>query len=370
MPESVQTVVIGAGAVGLAVARALALSGREVVVLEAEEIIGSGTSSRNSEVIHSGIYYPRDSAKARLCVRGKALLYAYCESHGVAHRRAGKLIVATDESQLALLDDLKARAAANGVHDLRHLSRQKIAEREPALRVSGALLSPSTGLVDSHGLMLAFQGDAEAAGAMIAFATPVASGQATGAGILLRCGGAAPMDLACREVVNAAGLEAQATARRIRGLAEDSIPGRYLARGVYFTLAGRSPFSGLVYPVPDPAGGLGVHVTVDLGGQTKFGPDVEWIDRVDYTVDPARGERFYAAIRRYWPDLPDGALQPGYAGIRPKTHPKGSHETDFILQGPETHGVKGLVNLYGIESPGLTSSMAIAEEVTAMLDRA
>ncbi len=370
MAEDVQTVVIGAGVVGLAVARALARSGREVVVLETEDAIGTATSSRNSEVIHAGIYYRKDSVKARLCVRGKHMLYDYCTSHGIEHRRAGKLIVATEPSQMVLLDDLIGRAAANGVDDLRHLSQDEIAEREPALRVEGALLSPSTGLIDSHGLMLAYQGDAEAAGAMIAFNTPVLAGEVTQDRIILRAGGEAPMELACRDVVNAAGLEAQTTAHLIAGIPVDSIPGRHLARGVYFTLANKGPFSGLVYPVPDPAGGLGVHVTVDLGGQTKFGPDVEWIDEVDYTVDPTRGERFYASIRRYWPDLPDGALQPGYAGIRPKIHPKGSHETDFVLQGPKQHGVKGLVNLYGIESPGLTSSMAIAEEVSAILDPA
>ncbi len=367
MVERVETVVIGAGVVGLATARALALTGREVIVLEAEDAIGTVTSSRNSEVIHAGIYYAKDSAKARLCVRGKKLLYDYCASHGIAHRAAGKLIVATEDDQLPFLESLKARAAINGVHDLRSLTLDEIAEREPAIRVKGALLSPSTGLIDSHGLMLAYQGDAEAAGAMIAFNTPVDSGRVDGEDFLIQAGGEAPMEIACRELINAAGLEAQSVARRISGIPADTIPGRYLARGVYFTLSSKSPLRGLIYPVPDPAGGLGVHVTVDLGGQTKFGPDVEWIDEIDYTVDPARAERFYASIRRYWPDLPDGALQPGYAGIRPKIHPKGSHETDFVIQGAADHEIKGLVNLYGIESPGLTSSMAIAEEVSAVL---
>lgn len=368
MVEKVGCVVIGAGVIGLACARALAMAGHEVIVIERADLIGSETSSRNSEVIHAGIYYATDSLKAELCVRGKQMMYDYCASHGVAHKRCGKLIVATDEQQLDLLDGIRKQAAINGVDDLTFVDSAKVLEMEPNVICHGALLSPSTGLVDSHGLMLAYQGDAEDHGAMIAFNSPVEGGEITKDGILLRVGGEAPMELLCDFVVNAAGHSAQPIARAIDGIPTDSIPGQYYARGVYFTLGGgKPPFTRLIYPVPDPLGGLGVHVTVDLGGQVKFGPDVEWIDGVDYTVDPARGESFYASIRKYWPGLPDGALQPGYAGVRPKLSEKGSHGNDFMIQGTEDHGIKGLVNLYGIESPGLTSSMAIAEFVSQKL---
>jgi len=368
MVDRVGCVVIGAGVVGLASARALAMAGHEVIVLESADMIGTGTSSRNSEVIHAGIYYGKDSNKARLCVKGRDMMYAYCASHGIAHKRCGKLIVATDAGQLDLLDDIKGRAAINHVNDLTFVDAAKVLEMEPNVTCHGALLSPSTGLVDSHGLMLAYQGEAEDHGAMIAFNSPVVGGEIRPDGILLRVGGAEPMELLCDRVVNAAGLYAQPVSRAIDGIPEESIPGQFFARGVYFTLGGgKPPFTRLIYPVPDPLGGLGVHVTVDLGGQVKFGPDVEWIDKIDYTVDPARGESFYESIRKYWPALPDGALQPGYAGVRPKIHPKGSHATDFMIQGEDVHGIKGLVNLYGIESPGLTSSMAIAEDVSNLL---
>ncbi len=366
MTERTGCAVIGAGVVGLACARAMALAGRDVIVLEKADAIGTETSARNSEVIHAGIYYAKDSMKARLCRKGRDMMYEYCASHGITHKRVGKLIVATEESHVSLLEGIRAKAAVNGVEDMRVLSGTEAVEMEPNLRCAGALLSPSTGIVDSHGLMLAYQGDAEDRGAMIAFKSPVVSGEVTKDGILLRVGGDEPMELLCDTVVNAAGHGAQPTAKAIRGIPPETVAGQYFARGVYFTLPGKAPFTRLIYPVPDPAGGLGVHITIDLGGQVKFGPDVEWVDGVDYTVDPSRGDKFYAAIRTYWPALQDGALQPGYAGVRPKTFPKGT-ETDFIIQGPDVHGVKGLVNLYGIESPGLTSSMAIAEDVRRIL---
>lgn len=368
--ERIDAVVIGAGVVGLACARALALAGREVVVLESAGSIGTGTSSRNSEVIHAGIYYPTGSLKARACVEGKQALYAYCESHGVEHRRCGKLIVATDESQLPALRALRDKAAANGVEDLVFKTPQEVAALEPAVRCAGALLSPSTGILDSHGLMLAYQGDAEAAGAMIAFDAPLVGGAVEAGGIRLEVGGAAPMALLARSVVNSAGLYASAVAAGLRGLPPASIPTTWYAKGNYYTLAGRSPFGRLIYPMPEKAG-LGVHVTVDLGGQARFGPDVEWVDSPeDYDVDPQRAEAFYEAVRRYWPELPDGALLPGYAGMRPKLQAPGEPPADFLVQGPARHGVPGLVNLYGIESPGLTASLALADLVVERLGEA
>lgn len=363
--ERVDAVVIGAGAVGLAVARALAARGREVIVLEAADGIGTGTSSRNSEVIHAGLYYPTGSLKARLCVAGKQALYRYCADRGVPFRNCGKLIVATDPEQIGRLDAIRAKAAANGVDDLRPLTPADVAAMEPALSCVAALWSPSSGIVDSHALMLAYQGEAEDRGAMVAFESPVLGGVVRDDGIALSVGGAEPATILAGLVVNAAGLHAQAIARTIRGLPAETIPPCWYAKGSYFTLAGRSPFSRLIYPVPEP-GGLGVHVTIDLGGQARFGPDVEWVERIDYTVDPRRGERFYAAVRRYWPELQDGALQPGYAGIRPKLVPAGAADADFLVQGPADHGVPGLVNLYGIESPGLTASLALGEHVAAM----
>ncbi len=364
--ESVDSVVIGAGVIGLAAARALALSGRDVVVLEAEDAIGTHTSSRNSEVIHAGIYYARDSLKARTCVAGRDLLYRYCVEHGVAHRRCGKLIVAATEAEEPELARIADAAAVNGVDDLRRVAGTELKEMEPALRGTAALLSPSTGIIDSHGLMLAYQGDAEACGAMVAFNSPVEGGRVDEDGIELAVGGASPMRLACRTVVNAGGLQAPALAASLEGFPAGRVPRQWLARGNYFTLATTPPFRRLIYPVPEP-GGLGVHMTLDLAGRARFGPDVEWIESIDYRVDPARGDRFYQAIRRYWADLPDGALEPGYAGIRPKLGPPGSPPQDFVVQGPADHGVPGLVNLFGIESPGLTSSLAIADIVTELL---
>ncbi|MCZ8251397.1 MAG: NAD(P)/FAD-dependent oxidoreductase [Hylemonella sp.] len=363
--EQVDTVVVGAGVVGLAVARALALAGLEVLVLEATDAIGTQTSARNSEVIHAGIYYPPGSLKAQLCVRGKALLYAYCAERGIGHRRCGKLIVASSQEQVAQLQGLIAKAAANGVDDLVLLTREQARALEPALECVAAVHSPSTGIVDSHGLMLALQGDLEHAGGMVAFNSPLASASMTAQGIELHARDGT--QLRARTVVNAAGVHAPTLARRFEGLDPAHIPGEYYAKGNYFTLACRSPFTRLIYPVPEAAG-LGVHLTIDLGGQAKFGPDVQWVETPDdLVVDPARGLAFYAEVRKYWPALPEGALQPGYAGIRPKISGPGETARDFLIQGPAEHGVPGLVNLFGIESPGLTSSLAIAEHVVQML---
>jgi L-2-hydroxyglutarate oxidase LhgO len=363
--EQVDAVVMGAGVVGLAVARSLALAGREVMVLESENAIGTGTSARNSEVIHAGIYYPAGSLKARLCVQGKQLLYAYCAERGVAHRQLGKLIVATSPEQVQALEGILSKAAANGVHDLQKLSAAEAIALEPALACEAALLSPSSGIVDSHGFMLALQGDMENAGGLLALLSPVQH-------IGLRQGTAShPMrvqtqdgtELACRVLVNASGLSAVPMARAMAGLNPDLLPQAHYAKGNYFTLAGQAPFSRLIYPVPEAAG-LGVHLTLDLGGQAKFGPDVQWVsDPADLQVDPSRGDAFYAEVRKYWPALADGALLPGYAGIRPKINAPSEASADFLIQGPSEHGVPGLVNLLGIESPGLTSSLAIAEEV-------
>jgi L-2-hydroxyglutarate oxidase LhgO len=360
--EDVDCIVAGAGVVGLAVARALALAGREVIILEAAEGIGTETSSRNSEVIHAGIYYPANSLMARFCVDGRRKLYAYCAEKGVPHINCGKLIVATDSREDALLAGIKQRAEANGVEGMRVLTAAEATALEPNLTCTSALFSPSTGIVDSHGFMLALQGDAENAGAVTVFFSSVIAARSADRRIEVDVGGTEPMTLRCRLLVNAAGLHAPRLASRIAGMPADRVPAAYYAKGNYFTLSGRSPFSRLIYPVPVP-GGLGVHLTVDLGGQARFGPDVEWIDEIDYTVDPARADGFYAAVRKYWPALKEGALQPGYAGIRPKIVPKGAPGQDFVVQGPQTHGVAGLINLFGIESPGLTASLALAEHV-------
>ncbi|BDD90567.1 NAD(P)/FAD-dependent oxidoreductase [Pandoraea sp. XJJ-1] len=366
--DKVDCVVIGAGIVGLAVARAMAMAGREVIILESERAIGTGTSSRNSEVIHGGIYYPPGSLKATLCVEGKHRLYAFCASHGVAHRRCGKLIVATSDRQVGELEAIAANARASGVDDLQWLTAGEVARREPALQTFGALLSPSTGIVDSHGLMLALQGDAQSAGAMLAFDARVVGARVGHAdGIELDVDTAGVTSTLCASIViNSAGLHAVDVARTFVGLAPEYIPPRYYAKGSYFTCAQRAPFSHLIYPVPEP-GGLGVHLTLDLAGQARFGPNVAWVDEIDYTVNAADGDGFYAAVRRYWPALADGALQPGYAGIRPKISAPGEPAADFRIDGPAVHGVAGLVNLFGIESPGLTASLAIAEAVRAAL---
>ena len=364
--ETVDTGVLGAGVVGLAVARALALAGREVVVLEAESAIGTHTSSRNSEVIHAGIYYPPGSLKAKLCVAGRLALYPYLEARGIAHRRCGKLIVATDAGQIVGLEKLRAQAAANGVGDLRMLSGPEARALEPELYCVAALESPSTGIVDSHGLMLGLRGEAEDHRAAIALRSPVLRGQVRPEAIELEVGGSETTRLLARTVVNSAGLHAQEVARSIEGFRAGRIPPSYYCKGNYFNLSGRSPFARLVYPAPESAG-LGVHLTLDLAGQARFGPDVEWIERIDYDVDPQRGSVFYEAIRRYWPGLKDGSLQPAYCGIRPKIQARGEPSRDFLIEGPEEHGVAGLVNLFGIESPGLTASLAIAEHVAGLL---
>ncbi len=364
--EQVDCVIAGAGVVGLAVARALSQAGREVLILEAQESFGTVTSARNSEVIHAGIYYPKDSLMARLCVSGRKALYAYLQERQLPHRNCGKLIVATSADEVLLLEGIRARAAQNGVDDLRQMSAQEARDMEPALSCFGALHSPSTGILDSHAFMLSLLGDAQNHGAMLVCHTPVTGGRVSEAGIELHTGGTEPMQLRAKLFVNAAGLYAPALARSLEGFPQAHIPQAYFAKGSYFSLSGRSPFSRLIYPVPVP-GGLGTHLTLDLGGQARFGPDVEWVDEINYEVDPARGESFYAAIRRYWPDLRDGALLPAYSGIRPKIVPPGAHAQDFVVQDARAHGVPGIVNLFGIESPGLTSSLAIADCVAEMV---
>jgi L-2-hydroxyglutarate oxidase LhgO len=371
--DRVDAIVIGAGAVGLAVARTLAQSGRETIVVETQTAIGQGVSSRNSEVIHAGLYYAPGSLKASLCVRGKELLYELCASHGVNHRRCGKLVVAMTPSEAQALQGLHSRAIASGV-PVQLLDGVQARELEPGLSEDcvAALLSPSTGIVDSHGFMLAMQGDFEAAGGMVALGSAAQSA-------VLRRGGAPHVlrmadgsEVAAAWIVNSASLHACALARRFEGLAPEYVPREYFAKGNYYALAGKAPFSRLIYPAPTDAW-LGVHLTLDLGGQAKFGPDLEWLDvagpdEIDYRVDPRRADGFYERVRHYWPGLADGALQPSYSGVRPKIHGPRESAPDFRIDGPVLHGVPGLVNLFGIESPGLTSSLAIAEHVAALLE--
>ncbi len=358
--------VIGAGIVGLAIARRLARAGREIVIIDRADAIGTETSSRNSEVIHAGIYYPAGSLKARLCVSGRTALYRYCVARGVLHSRCGKLLVATDDAQRAGLRALADKALANGVDDLQVVSVAAAKAMEPQLHCVAALHSPSTGIVDSRQLMLAYLGDAENAGASLALLTPLLRGRRQKNHWQVSLGGDNPDDLAVRHVINAAGLYASDVSRAL-GLAPDRVPATHYAKGNYFVLqGGKPPFGRLVYPVPEP-GGLGVHVTVDLGGRVRFGPDVEWIDGIDYSLDPARAAKFYPAIRRYYPGLADGALVPAYTGIRPKLSRDARIDSDFLIQGAGDHGAEGLVALYGIESPGLTSSLALAERVATML---
>jgi L-2-hydroxyglutarate oxidase LhgO len=359
--DEVDVVIVGAGVVGLATARALALRGRETWVLEAESAFGTQTSSRNSEVIHAGIYYPRGSLKARLCVAGRDALYAYCEQHDVPHRRCGKLIVATSEAQLGELQKIRAAAKANGV-ELDVLSESETRAMEPAVRCVGALHSPATGIIDSHAYMLALLGEAERHGATLVCDSRVNDARIESDGVVLNVAGGP--ELRARLLINSAGLNAPELAGRIQGFPAEHIPRAYFAKGNYFTLAGRSPFSRLVYPVPEP-GGLGVHLTLDLAGRARFGPDVQWVDHCDYAVDPKRGDRFYAAVRQYWPGLADGALEPAYSGMRPKISGPGEPSADFRIDGPATHGIISVINLFGIESPGLTASLAIAEVVAA-----
>lgn len=373
--DKLDAVVIGAGVVGLAVARALAQTGRDVVVLEKERAIGTGVSARNSEVVHAGLYYPTGSLKAQLCVRGKALLYELCATHGVAVKMCGKLVVATDEAQLPGLHALLAKAQANGV-PAELLSGEQARAIEPALACLAAVHSPTTGIVDSHGLMLALQGDLERAGGCVAFESAVVGGRVSdpsseGVVLAVQSPGQGTTDVQATTVVNAAALYATAVAHSIQGLDAAHIPTAHFAKGSYYTLEGRAPFTHLIYPAPQDAW-LGVHLTLDLGGQAKFGPDLEWLnaatpDAIDYTVDPERAKGFYAEVRRYWPGLPDGALSPGYSGVRPKIYGPGQAAPDFRIDGPAVHGVPGLVNLFGIESPGLTSSLAIGEHVARIV---
>lgn len=363
--DQVDCVVVGAGVVGLAVARALALSGRDVWVLEAADAIGTGISSRNSEVIHAGLYYPTDSLKARLCVQGNALLYAYCDAMSVAYKRCGKLIVAKGPAQMDILENIAGQAQRNGVPGMRLLDATEVARLEPELSCHAALLSASTGIVDSHALMLSLQADLERTGGTVVLHCGVVSADLASARPQLTL--ADGTQLACKLLVNAAGLNAPLLARQFNGLASTNVPPAFFAKGNYFSLIGKAPFTHLVYPVPEP-GGLGVHLTLDLGGQAKFGPDVQWVDSPsDYTVDASRAQVFEERIRQYWPGLPDQSLATAYAGIRPKISGPTDAAADFMIQGPADHGHPGLVNLFGIESPGLTSALAIGEEVLRVL---
>lgn len=362
-----QVLVIGAGVVGLAVARAAARAGHEVVVAEATGGIGNGVSSRNSEVIHAGMYYPTGSLRARHCVAGRRLLYDFCASHGVPHRKAGKLIVATGDREAAKIEAIHRQGLTNGVEGLELIDGATAMRMEPALACVAALHSPETGIVDSHALMLALQGELEDRGGAVAFATPVARLARTGAGWEVRFGGAEPGTTTFDAVVNAAGLAAQAVARATEGYDPARVPRLVLAKGNYFGYQGRPAFSRLIYPAP-VEGGLGTHVTLDLAGRMRFGPDVEWIEREDYRVDAARAASFYESIRTYFPGLKDGALVPDYCGIRPKLTGPGEPPADFLIEGPAAHGLPRLVHLFGIESPGLTSSLSIADAVVGMLE--
>ncbi len=367
MSEQVDCVIIGAGVIGLAIARAMAMAGHEVVVLERAEAIGTETSSRNSEVVHAGIYYPKDSLKAELCVRGKWLLYEHCDSHKVAYLRCGKLIVATTEAELDILSENQVKAENNGVDDLEYIDVATARRLEPEIRTTGALLSPSTGIVDTHSLMLSYQGEAEDHGAMLSIHSSAVGGEILNSGfrIDVDCAGEKyPID--CRMLVNAAGLKAPEFGQSLAGLNQLHVPDAYYCKGSYYSLEGKQPFSRLIYPVPASAS-LGVHATIDLAGRTRFGPDQEWVDAVDYDVELSRAESFYAAVRHYWPGLEDGKLIPAYAGVRPKMQGPGGPNEDFLIQGPEDHGIAGLVNLFGMESPGLTASLAIAENVRDLL---
>lgn len=366
MTDRVDAVVIGAGVVGLACARRLAADGLETIVLEAGMHYGQGISSRNSEVIHAGLYYPTGSLKAALCRPGREALYEYCAARGVPHRQVGKWIVATNPSQLAALEGIGRRAVANGCHEVHFLDGVEARRIEPQLCAERVLVSPRTGIVDSHALMTSLLGDLEADGGALVLGAPVLGGDLQGDDILLHVGGAAPMDLAAGCVINSAGLEAPVVAAALAGFPESRVPSRCFAKGSYFTLAGPSPFSRLVYPVPE-VGGLGAHLTLDLQGAARFGPDVQWVDEPEYAVDPGRVGYFHDAIRKYWPGCDVTRLTPGYAGVRPKLGTRDRFDDDFVIQGPATHGQRGLVNLFGIESPGLTACLAIAGHVATLV---
>ena len=359
--ESVDCIVIGAGVVGLAVARAMARKGREMIILEKADAFGTETSSRNSEVIHTGVFYVHGSLKEKLCIEGRDKLYSFCDAYGVTYKRTTKLIYAADESELAGLKALQKHAANSGVH-MTWLSAGEAKGLESELQCAAALHSPLSGIVDSHALMLALLGDAEAHGASIAYNSPVAGGRSAGGGVEIQTGGPDAMGLKARTVINCAGLGAQAVGRAIQGVLPSSVPPQHYAKGSYSYLSGKAPFTRLVYPLPGRAS-LGLHYTRDLAGQGRFGPDLEWVTEIDYQVQEERETLFYEAIRRYWPGLPDGALRPGYSGIRPKIQGPGEHAKDFLIQLPAETGVNGFVALYGIESPGLTSSLAIADWV-------
>ncbi|MEZ5786667.1 MAG: NAD(P)/FAD-dependent oxidoreductase [Xanthobacteraceae bacterium] len=364
-----QILIVGAGVVGLAVGRAAALRGHDVIIAEREGAIGTGISSRNSEVIHAGIYYPTGSLRARHCVRGRRALYEYCATHGIPHRKCGKLIVATKPAEIAKMELLHTQAIINGVEGMQLLEAAEAKKREPALACVAALLSPETGIVDSHSLMLALQGEIEDRGGAIALCTPVtALSPVTGGGWEVCYAGVEPGTLTVDAVVNSAGLGAQALARATEGYPATRVPRQVLAKGNYYQYAGRPVFARLIYPAP-VEGGLGTHVTLDLAGRMRFGPDVEWLDEINYDVDPHRADSFYASIRTYFPALRDGALMPDYCGIRPKLTGKGEPAADFMIDGPTEHGLPGLVHLFGIESPGLTSALSIADDVVQRLTR-
>jgi L-2-hydroxyglutarate oxidase LhgO len=370
MTADVETIVVGAGVVGLAVARALAEAGHETLVLERHDLIGSETSSRNSEVIHAGIYYPPGSLRARLCVRGKELLYRFCAENNVGHARCGKLLVATHESQLPKLAAIRETAERNGVGDLEPLGANAARALEPELACLAALVSPSTGIVDSHGYMLALEGHIEARSGSVVLRCPVERIERTGDGhYRLVTGGEAPGAIACRNLVMSAGLSASKLARTLTFGAGYSVPQTYYAKGQYYALSGPSPFKRHIYPLPDGAW-LGLHATVDIGGRCKFGPDIAWIDDIDYGFAPEKLEQFLGFIRSYYPGLDADRLHPDYTGIRPKLYREGEPVPDFAIHGPEAHGLPGLVALYGIESPGLTASLAIGEMVAGMLGKA
>lgn len=359
--------VIGAGAVGLAIARSFALDGREVVVVEREQAIGQGVTSRNSEVIHAGIYGAPGSLKARLCIEGKTLLYAYAAERDFDAKPIGKLIVAVNEAQIVTLEALRANAAANGVNDLAMLTREEARAKEPQLSCVAALWSPSSGIVDAHRYAEALEWDFEQAGGMLALDVAVAGAAVDASGVTVRLADTEASELRCRLLINSAGLDAPKIAAAIRGFPAAHVPKLYYAKGNYYGLTGvKQPFKHLVYPVPEQAG-LGIHTTIDLQGAVRFGPDVEWVDKIDYAASPSRADAFVKAVRSYWPALPDGALAPLWAGIRPKIVGPGSSPADFRIDTPREHGVPGVVNLFGIESPGLTSSLAIAEEIKRRL---